>query len=184
MMQTVFIGGSRYVRVLNDDVRAQLDLFIRDHLPILIGDADGADKAVQDYLHARAYPYVEVFCVNGRCRNNVGGWPSRAVSSPSRRKDYHYYAAKDRFMAREAARGLMIWDGRSAGTLANVGRMARQGKPVTVYLAATGRSVRLANAEEWERFLGECPPAVRARVEENLRAEENEPLNRPEPTLF
>lgn len=183
-MATVFIGGSRHVRVLDEDVQTHLDLIIRERLPILVGDADGADKAVQAYLHARGYPCVEVFCVGGRCRNNVGGWPSRAVSSHRRRKDFQHYATKDRLMAREAAEGFMIWDGRSAGTLANVARLAHQGKPVTVYLVATRQSVRLANEAEWEGFLGACSPAVRARVQEYLRAEENDPANRPEPTLF
>ena len=43
----VFVGGSRHVSRLNERVRERLDKIIQKRLPILIGDASGADKAVQ-----------------------------------------------------------------------------------------------------------------------------------------
>jgi adenine-specific DNA-methyltransferase len=184
MMETVFIGGSRDVHVLDEEVRRRIDRIVEKRLPVVIGDANGADKAVQDYLNRRGYRRVEVFCLGDRCRNNIGRWPFRAVASRQRRKDFRYYATKDRLMAREADTGFMIWDGHSVGTLANVGRLARRGKKILVYMVTSKRPIRLANEADWERFLSNCPVAVRTRVEEELRAEEGEPASQSEASLF
>ena len=183
-MKTVFIGGSRNVRVLDEDVRRRLDRVTQQRLAVVIGDANGADKAVQDYLHQRGYAAVSVFCMDGRCRNNVGQWPLRVVVSRRRRKDFQYYATKDRLMAQEADAGLMIWDGCSVGSLANVGRLARQDKTVLVHLMANGQTVRITREADWQHLLAACPAAARARVEEELRIEEGEPVSRSEASLF
>jgi len=59
----VFVAGSRYVSRLNADVRRRrLDNMIENRLPVLVGDANGGDKAVQSYLHDRGYDLVDVFC--------------------------------------------------------------------------------------------------------------------------
>lgn len=183
-MSTVFIGGSINVRVLDEEVKRHIDRIVARRLSVVIGDADGADKAVQAYLHQQEYRRVEVFCMNGGCRNNVGQWPLRAVASRRRRRDRRYYATKDRLMAQEADAGFMIWDGHSVGTLANVARLARQGKTVVVYLVASQRVARLVQNSDWERFLRECPATVRERVEEQLHAEEHEPASPSEASLF
>lgn len=47
---TVFIGGSRRISRLNDMIRERLDLIVNKKLQVLLGDANGADKAVQAYL--------------------------------------------------------------------------------------------------------------------------------------
>ena len=79
-MRKVFIGGSRRVTRLPSVVRQRIDRMITQKLPIVIGDANGADKAVQAYLASHGYGAVEVFCVRGSCRNNLGGWKIREVS--------------------------------------------------------------------------------------------------------
>src|SRR5262249_42163772 len=124
----VFIGGSRRVSRLSADVKTRIDRIMEQGFPVRVGDANGADKAVQQYLQRRGYKGVEVFCSGGECRNNLGMWPVRAVATGHARKDFDYYAAKDEQMAQEASVGLMIWDGKRAGTLANVARLLRQGK--------------------------------------------------------
>ena len=43
----VFIGGSIGISKLNAAIRARLDDFMKRGNAILIGDANGADKAVQ-----------------------------------------------------------------------------------------------------------------------------------------
>jgi hypothetical protein len=115
----VFIGGSRAVSRLNAPIRDRIDDLLKRGRTILVGDANGADKAVQQYLAGRQYTRVTVFCMEN-CRNNIGGWPTRNVDPPSERKGFTYYAAKDLAMAREAKCGLMLWDGKSKGTLNNI----------------------------------------------------------------
>ena len=152
-MMKVFIGGSRRVSRLDKQVKGRLDEIIRKQLPVIIGDANGADRAVQDYFHQRAYEQVEVFCTEGRCRNNAGNWKIRAVPAPAGRKhDFEYYAAKDRLMADEGSIGFMLWDGKSRGTLANVLRLMEQGKKVVVYLAPSKQFATLRNMTDWDRL--------------------------------
>ena len=137
-MTRVFIGGSRRISRLSDPLRSRIDRIVEKELSVLIGDANGADKAVQQYLREQAYKFVEVFSSDVTPRNNVGGWPVRVVRPTHARRDFDYYATKDRAMAAEATVGLMIWDGESRGTLLNVLRLIGQGKPVVVYVGPKG----------------------------------------------
>ena len=134
-MKTVFIGGSRHISRLSSDVRDRLDRMVSQNLQILIGDANGADRAVQQYLSNRGYENVQVFCMEGHCRNNVGVWPVVDVSAPRGVKGAEFYSLKDQEMTLKASVGLMLWDGKSAGTLANIVRLLEQQKPVVVYQA-------------------------------------------------
>src|SRR2546426_9265880 len=133
-MTKVFIGGSRHVNRLNDEIRERLDHILEKGLPIVIGDANGADKAVQTYLKSQCYNKVEVFCMEGNCRNNLGEWTTRLVCGKGKR-GFDYYATKDELMTEEATIGLMIWDGKSFGTVANVFRLLQKGKKVVLYNA-------------------------------------------------
>ncbi len=104
---------------------------------ILVGDAAGADKAVQGYLADRAYRNVVVHCMEKNCRNNVGHWPARQVAAPPGIRGFAYYSMKDRVMADAAEYGLMLWDGKSKGTINNVVNLLRRHRPVVVYVAPT-----------------------------------------------
>ena len=130
----VFIGGSRRISRLTSEVQARIDRIVDKDLAVVIGDANGADKAVQQYLSQRGYTRVEVFCSDAKPRNNIGAWPVRVVRPAHSRRDFDYYATKDRAMASEATVGLMLWDGRRRGTLLNVLRLAKQGKPTVFYV--------------------------------------------------
>ena len=62
IMTTVFIGGSRSITRLNDTIRYTADTIMRQRFAIVIGDANGADKAVQSYLAEKAYRNVKEEC--------------------------------------------------------------------------------------------------------------------------
>src|SRR4030043_1232179 len=164
-MNSVFIGGSRRVSNLSPQIRKRIDRIIANRLPVLIGDANGADKAVQHYLKSRHYDQVEVFCVEGSCRNNAGNWPLRKVLAPSHRKDFSFYEAKDKVMAEEASLGFMIWDGKSFGTLMNVFRLVSQNKRVVVYAVPLKEFFTLRNEIEWEGFLARFGNDLRRRID-------------------
>lgn len=51
------------------------------------------------------------------CRNNVANWLTREVAAPRGAKGFDYYSVKDRAMAEAAEYGLMLWDGKSKGTV-------------------------------------------------------------------
>src|SRR6202050_3430884 len=164
-MTTVFIGGSRHLSRLSAEVCSRIDRIIEDKFPIIVGDANGIDKAVQQYLLSKLYPLVEVFCSGGKCRNNLGDWPVRTIQTYSQRKDFNFYAAKDRQMAIDASAGLMIWDGKSKGTLLNVVRLLRQQKPVEMYEAPANRFWELRSQDDWLQF-ADRDPALKILIEQ------------------
>ena len=134
---TVFVAGSRQISRLPTEVRSRLDTMIEKGFQILVGDANGADKAIQRYLAASSYPNVLVHCMKDHCRNNVGHWPTREIDAPRGAKGFDYYSLRDLAMAETAEYGLMLWDGKSKGTVNNVVNLSRDHKPVVVYVAPT-----------------------------------------------
>lgn len=171
-MTTVFIGGSRHVSRLFAEVRQRLDTIIEKTLPVLIGDANGADKAVQQYLHGKHYANVIVFCAGSVCRNNVGNWKLQRVFPETRDRNFNFYAAKDRLMSQQATVGLMIWDGKSVGTLLNVLRLLRKKKKAVVYHVPERRFWELRKESEWVSFFSRCDAELRNRVEQKASLEE------------
>lgn len=134
-MQCVFVAGSRALSKLNTQVKHRLDNIVKQDFTVLVGDANGADKAVQQYLAERRYQHVIVYCMEV-CRNNVGNWPTRAHTAQSgARHDRQYYSIKDLAMAKDASCGFMIWDGKSRGTLTNVVNLVKEQKKVLLYSA-------------------------------------------------
>jgi len=163
-MSRVFVGGSRRISRLNAELRKRLEQIVEKQLAILVGDANGSDKAIQDFFLERNYRNVEVFCTEGHCRNNLGQWPVRAIQPPHHTHDFEYFTAKDAVMAREADFGLMIWDGASAGTLVNVARLVAFRRPVVVYISPQRRFLTLKSRQDLAVLLDSCPTPVRSRV--------------------
>ena len=165
-MTKIFIGGSRRISRLGADVKRRIDRIIEKRLPVLVGDANGADKAVQDYMKSKGYDLVEVFCSGDSCRNNRGGWETRTVPVPQNggRKDFSFYAIKDRAMAEEATVGLMLWDGESVGTVMNVLRLIRSHKKVVVYVTPDHEFVDIKTEDDWAQFLSRCGAGLRERI--------------------
>ncbi len=167
-MTKVFIAGSRRLPRLNSEVKRRIDTMIEKHFTILVGDANGADKAVQRYLAQKAYRNAVVHCMAGKCRNNIAGWPVREVAGPTGARGSAYYATKDKVMVDDAAYGLMLWDGQSKGTLNSVIDMVRQGKPVVVYLAPKRTFQNLHSPNDMRNLLSNCDRASVERFEREL----------------
>ncbi len=170
-MTKIFIGGSRRVSRLSGPILIRLDRIIERGFPVIIGDANGADKAVQQYLNSKNYANVEVFCSGHICRNNIGNWKQRKVSSTANSKTYDFYAAKDRTMADNATIGFMVWDGKSKGTLLNVFRLLQQRKNAVVYNVAGKCFHELKGLEHWDELLSHCDAELRSKIEKQLTLE-------------
>lgn len=150
---TVFVAGSRQISRLPAEVKTRLDTMVEKGFQILVGDANGADKAVQRYLADKAYSNVLVHCMKDHCRNNIGNWPIHELVAPRGAKGFDYYSVKDRAMAEAAEYGLMIWDGKSKGTVNNVVNLSRDHKPVVVYIAPTGQFRTIKSFEDLKGLL-------------------------------
>jgi probable addiction module antidote protein len=171
-MNTVFIGGSRHVSRLSAQVKERLDKIIENGHRVVVGDANGADKAVQKHLLEAAYKEVTVFCSGDHPRNNLGQWRTQNVSPPKGVQGFQFYAAKDREMAREADFGLMIWDGKSAGTILNVLRLVRAGKIAVLINVPEKSAINIKTERHWDEFLSQCSPTLRADLKERATADE------------
>jgi len=169
-MTKVFIGGSRRSSQLNKDVKRRLDNIIEKGFTVLVGDANGADKAVQRYLASKHHQKVTVFCMAGECRNNLGKWPTRDITAAPGARGFAYFSTKDRVMVEEADYGLMLWDGKSRGTLTNVVDLVRQGRPVVVYVAPAKVFATLHEPEQLADFVRRFDPAILQRIERDLHA--------------
>ena len=155
-MKTVFVGGSRHVTRLTPQVEERLDNIVGSGFQVVVGDAPGADKAVQKFLVEASYPHVTVFCSGERPRNNLGTWKTHKVSTGDTAKGFQFYAAKDREMALAADFGLMIWDGKSPGTALNVLRLVRAGKKAVLLKVSDKQAVTFKSLNDWDRFLATC----------------------------
>lgn len=168
MTTRVFIAGSRAITTIPVVVRKRLENIVERGFTVLVGDASGADKAVQTFLHDRGYRDVIVFCTGETPRNNVGRWTLRRIASAGSRKGTReYFTQKDRAMTDEATVGLMLWDGESVGTLKNVLRLLQHGKPVAVYRRDTKTFVDLKRMSDWSGMT--IPTLLRAEVEDAER---------------
>ncbi len=113
---SVFICGSERDFVSNNDdvhkwelpaqVRECLDKLMSDGEDILIGDGQGVDSYVQEYLRTSQYKKVTVY-VSGskrRTRNNAGKWEEKHYRTQGRTA-YAYEIEKDFRMAGAAEYG-------------------------------------------------------------------------------
>jgi predicted Rossmann fold nucleotide-binding protein DprA/Smf involved in DNA uptake len=57
---TVFVAGSRRISQRSAEVKSRLDTMIDKGFQILVGNANGADKAIQRYLADKSYRNVLV----------------------------------------------------------------------------------------------------------------------------
>jgi hypothetical protein len=179
----VFLGGSRQVSRLNDEIRERLKTIIKKNLSVIVGDANGADKAMQTFLYKEGYRNVEVFCSGHSCRNNVGNWKTNLIESSSQERNFSFYAAKDRIMASETTFGLMIWDGKSVGTLLNVWRLLKNQKKVVVYIAPERQFLELKGAGQWPELIAKCDTVVRENVKRKASEEAKSTLKRAQTSL-
>jgi|GEM_PF-370546 len=153
-MTTVFIGGSRRIARLDKDIKFRADNIIRQRMRVLIGDANGADKAMQQYFMNSKYDNIVVYCMGEDCRNNLGDWPVRHIVSGRNGRDFAYYAKKDLEMAKEASYGFMIWDGKSKGTLNNILNLLQQQKKVLVYFSPDKVCYALSSVNDMRQSFG------------------------------
>lgn len=133
-MQTVFIAGSIKIKRLHPMFVERIANIVRKGMPVIVGDANGADASIQAELVAQSATDVTVFCTGDKPRNNLGDWNVHRVQSSAQKGTRAYFTAKDIEMAGRAEFGLMLWDAASTGTLSNVFELLSQGKKSVVFV--------------------------------------------------
>lgn len=155
-MKTVFVSGSRQISRLNQEIRGRLQNIIDKGFQVVVGDANGADKALQTFFADPYYTHVLVFCSGTSCRNNVGPWDVVSVAVDPALTGRAFYTQKDKAMAQKADYGLVLWDGKSVGSVRNIFELASQGKPVLVYFSPTKEFIDIRHIQEAQQLLGKC----------------------------
>lgn len=122
-MKIVMISGSRSVGELPSPALDSLNKIMDLGFDVVVGDCSGVDKLIQEYLYNHKYQNVTVYHINNKPRNNIG-FQTVKVKGRS-------YSAKDIAMSEIADYGLVIWDGKSKGTKANIDRIKKT-KVITV----------------------------------------------------
>jgi hypothetical protein len=131
---TIFIAGSMNIKNLDRKIRERIDKIVDSGYSVVVGDADGADTSIQDYLHLKCADQVTVYCSGESARNNVGNWPLANVVTKAAPGTRAFFTAKDVEMANVADYGLMIWDTKSTGTLSNVLELLSRKKKSYVFV--------------------------------------------------
>lgn len=168
-MTKVFFGGSRKLGKLNKAIKERADNIISNGYLVLLGDANGADFAMQKYLREKLYSHVLVFCAGSTCRNNNGKWETKFVSVDRAQKDFQYYAIRDEKMSNEADYGFMIWDGKSKGTLNNIINLIERKKPVLVYFSPKREFFTLKSSSALTELLSFCARQDLEKLEKILK---------------
>lgn len=151
-MTTVFIAGSMSIKNLHAMVLDRLANIVSASMPVVVGDADGADASIQTYLADAGHRKTTVFCTI-EPRNNVGDWPVFVVESKHPRGTRAFFTAKDVAMAEAADIGLMIWDAKSTGTLSNVLELLARQKKAVVFVNKLKQFVNVATVDQLETDL-------------------------------
>jgi len=153
----IFIAGPRAISVLDKEVKDRLHGIYEKNYTVLVGDANGVDKAIQKYFATLNYNNVLVYASNGNARNNIGSWPVEGVPVSGNAKGFDFYAAKDKAMAHAADYGFMLWNGESKGTLNNIINLLNDSKKSLVYFSPEKSFVNIDTFESLENLIISCP---------------------------
>ena len=74
-------------------------------------------------------------------------------------------------MAKDATFGLMMWDGKSVGTLLNLYRLLSLGKVAAVYSVPEKSMMEFRNRIEWDEFLQTRDIGLQKKVDGRRRLE-------------
>ncbi|MBO7450605.1 MAG: hypothetical protein J6U54_09565 [Clostridiales bacterium] len=129
-------GGKYQRKKLPKAVRKEIDKAIRSKQKIVVGDAPGIDRQVQDYLKSKDYNYVEVYGPGKQVRYSANSkWKTNAIDAPEFEEfTKEWLAKKDIAMSEVSEHGLaIILDEGSSATRRNIDRLIEQNKDVKVY---------------------------------------------------
>lgn len=143
--KTVFISGSSktqfkdseyYRRKLPKKIRKEIDKHTRQKNKIVVGDAPGIDRQVQDYLNKKRYSNVEVYGPGKEVRYAANKkWKTNPIDAPEFEVgSKEWLAKKDIMMTKVSDIGLaIVLDEGAKATRKNVDRLIEQNKSVKVY---------------------------------------------------
>lgn len=134
--KTQFEDSGYYRPNLPKKVSDEIDRYMGMKAIILVGDAPGIDRQVQDYLNDKNYKRVEVFGPGKKVRYQANSkWQTNPIDAPEFEEgSSEWLAKKDKAMSDLSTEGLaVILDEGSKATRRNVERLLAENKDVKVY---------------------------------------------------
>ncbi|WP_085367029.1 hypothetical protein [Neisseria dentiae] len=128
-----------------------IDNILKNEFNIIVGDANGADKAFQKLFAEHGYLSVQVFCSGAEPRNNIGRWKVNFIFSNQKGRALH--AEKDKKMAEIADYGFVLWNGKSIGSLNNIAELLKQNKFSLVYFAPNKQFIKIKSIEQLQDLI-------------------------------
>lgn len=179
----VFIAGAREIRDLKSTVIDKLNNIIKKEYDIFVGDANGVDKNVQEFLNKKNYKKVTVYSME-KSRNNIGNWENIKVISNLTVKTRAYFTEKDKKMAEEADIGFMIWNKKSEGTLNNIINLLILEKKVCLFINQDEKLYHLKKLSDLEKIVfSENSRELRDKYNFLLKRAQKNYLNKSKETL-
>lgn len=142
---TVFVSGSSktqssdseyYRKELPSEIQNELNRYITNGNKVIVGDAPGIDRQVQEYLNKLGYSNVEVYGPGKQVRYTANKkWKTNPIDAPEFEEgSKEWLAKKDIVMSKVADEGLaVILDEGAKATRKNVERLINDNKDVKVY---------------------------------------------------
>ncbi|MDF4588263.1 hypothetical protein P3544_23240 [Vibrio parahaemolyticus] len=168
-MTKVFISGSRSIKNINPLVTERIDKMIDREQIICIGDADGVDSSIQEYISTKLYSNLIVYCVNNVARNNVGNWSTKSVETSLKEGTRSYFTVKDVVMAQDCDLGFMVWDAKSEGTLKNSIELLKLKKNSVVFINKVKKFHVVKDVNDFEVLLGYMSDSALKKVDAKLK---------------
>jgi len=143
-MSIVFISGSISVTTLPAEVFRTINTIESKNMHIIVGDAKGIDKIVQEKLSRDKYYNVTVYTIYSEPRNiesrnfNIKQIDYDKTLKSEREKQKF----KDAAMAKDCDYMFIIWDGKSKGSYANILNALNMNKPFKVFYTKYNRFLK------------------------------------------
>ncbi len=140
-MKRVFISGSIGIKKLPLEIMESIEKIEEKNFEILVGDAKGIDLLVQEKLKNNRYENVLVCSIYEKPRNLFSHtFKTCQVECDSTIKsERKKQTFKDSYMTRNSDYSLVVWDGKSKGSYANIVRSLEQDQAIKIYLETEKR---------------------------------------------
>lgn len=135
MSNKVFISGSISVKNLDNQLIGSLNKILANNLEVLVGDAPGIDTLVQDFFSSSNYTNLTIYSIQHFPRYKANDkYKTIYIEVPNDiKKERDRQTYKDKAMSNDANYSLVVWDGKSKGSYANIIRALNLEKAVKVY---------------------------------------------------
>lgn len=167
-MHKVFISGSMRIKNLDGNVLDRINNIISSNYQVIVGDANGVDSSIQQYLISQKTKLVLVYCSGDKPRNNIGHWNTEVTETNAPPGTRAFFTAKDVKMAEDCDYGLMVWDAKSTGTLSNTIELLKRRKVSLVYINKEKVFLKVKEVTDLEKLVSYMSDSAFEKADKKL----------------